>query len=257
MYAENSFRPGDWNRFRPTIFKISFIISMLACWIVINANFKVGEIVVFEPEFIEETLFTQETPRTKEKKKELPPPKPPKKKIDPPIIVEPDPEPETSFEEVLESRDEEEMTNEVSIDTTSYAVDAPAPKIELKEEIVEEEAPIRIAEQMPIFGNCDPFALDAVELRNCSDLALLTHIQKNLKYPSIARSNGIEGIVVVQFVVDKKGYVKDINVVRDIGGGCGSVSEKIISNLPQWRAGKQNGRPVAVFYTVPIKFELQ
>ena len=90
---------------------------------------------------------------------------------------------------------------------------------------------------------------------------MLQYIYKHLKYPAIARENGVEGMAVLQFVVSESGAVTDIQVKRDPGAGCGDAAQKVVqgmNNLPQkWTPGKQRGRPVKVLYTLPVKFKLR
>jgi len=81
-------------------------------------------------------------------------------------------------------------------------------------------------------------------------------IARNIVYPQVALESGIEGVVVVQFVVDSKGIIRNPVVVRDIGGGCGEEALKVIRKMPTWKPGEQNGRPVSVRYTLPVRFRL-
>lgn len=81
-------------------------------------------------------------------------------------------------------------------------------------------------------------------------------IAKNIVYPSVALETGIEGVVVVQFVVDTKGRIKDPVVVRDIGGGCGQAAIDVVRKMPIWTPGEQNGRAVSVRYTLPVRFRM-
>jgi len=82
-------------------------------------------------------------------------------------------------------------------------------------------------------------------------------LQKNLRYPPIARENGIQGRVIVNFVVEKDGSLTDIKVIRGIGGGCDQEAIRVIKSSPKWNPGVQNGRNVRVNYTIPIFFQLQ
>ena len=82
-------------------------------------------------------------------------------------------------------------------------------------------------------------------------------LQKNLRYPPIARENNIQGRVIVNFVVEKDGSLTDIKVVRGIGGGCDEEAMRVIKSSPKWNPGVQNGRNVRVNYTIPIFFQLQ
>ena len=80
---------------------------------------------------------------------------------------------------------------------------------------------------------------------------------KNLRYPPVARENGIQGRVYCTFVVEKDGSLTDIKVTRGIGGGCDEEAVRVLKSSPKWNPGVQNGRNVRVSYTVPIFFQLQ
>jgi len=82
------------------------------------------------------------------------------------------------------------------------------------------------------------------------------YLQKNLKYPPMARENNITGRVIMSFVVEKNGKLTDIKVLRGIGGGCDEEAKRVLANAPAWKPGIQNGRPVRVAYTMPIFFQL-
>jgi periplasmic protein TonB len=98
-------------------------------------------------------------------------------------------------------------------------------------------------EQMPQFGS--------------GERELLEYLAKNIKYPTIARENAIQGTVVIQFVVDKDGSVTEPTVVREVGGGCDEEALRVIKTMPRWIPGKQQGKPVKVRYTLPVKFKLE
>jgi periplasmic protein TonB len=98
-------------------------------------------------------------------------------------------------------------------------------------------------EQMPQFGS--------------GERELLEYLAKNIKYPTIARENAIQGTVVIQFVVDKDGSVTEPTVVREVGGGCDEEAIRVIKTMPRWIPGKQQGKPVKVRYTLPVKFKLE
>ena len=108
---------------------------------------------------------------------------------------------------------------------------------------VEEEKPYEMVEQMPTFpGGAE---------------ALLQYIAKNLKYPTIAQENGVQGRVICQFVVGRDGSVQNVRVVRSLDPSCDKEAVRVIQSLPKWIPGKQNGKAVPVYYTVPIMFKLQ
>lgn len=82
-------------------------------------------------------------------------------------------------------------------------------------------------------------------------------LQKNLRYPEAAKDNNITGRVVVKFVVDEQGSISDVKVVKGIGGGCDEEAVRVIKKVPSWKPGKQNGKPVKVWFTQTINFQLQ
>jgi periplasmic protein TonB len=86
--------------------------------------------------------------------------------------------------------------------------------------------------------------------------AMYQFLSNNMKYPSVARENNIEGTVYVGFVVGKDGTIRDVKVKRGIAGGCNEEAIRVVELMPKWNPGKQNGRPVSVAYTIPIKFKL-
>jgi protein TonB len=87
--------------------------------------------------------------------------------------------------------------------------------------------------------------------------ALLAFIQKNLHYPAIAREEGIEGKVVISFIVNAVGEIEGAKVVRNIGSGCDKEALRVVNAMPKWKPGRQNGHNVKVYYTLPITFKLQ
>lgn len=89
------------------------------------------------------------------------------------------------------------------------------------------------------------------------EAALMRHISKKMRYPRQAITEQIEGIVVVSFVVNRNGKVTDATVLKGLGYGTDEEALRVIQSLPDWSPGKQNGKPVAVRYTLPIRFNLQ
>lgn len=79
-------------------------------------------------------------------------------------------------------------------------------------------------------------------------------IVKNLKYPEVAKVLGLSGTVDVSFVVERDGSVTDVKPVKCLGAGCESEAARVISLMPKWTPGIQNGKMVRVMYTVPINF---
>ncbi|PSR53479.1 hypothetical protein AHMF7605_08045 [Adhaeribacter arboris] len=81
-------------------------------------------------------------------------------------------------------------------------------------------------------------------------------IRQNLRYPHEASRLGLEGLVVVTFVVDKAGQISDIKVIKDVGGGTAEEAIRVIRSMKPWQPGRQNGQPVSVRFTLPLRFSL-
>ena len=113
-------------------------------------------------------------------------------------------------------------------------------------------------DEMPRFPGCED--LDVQEREQCSQKKLLTFIYKNIKYPAEARKNGIQGMVVVKFVVGKEGKLKNLEVVREIGGGCGEAAMQVVEMMNEedirWIPGKKDGKAVDVEFNLPVRFKL-
>jgi TonB family protein len=103
--------------------------------------------------------------------------------------------------------------------------------------------PFRIVEQMPEFPG--------------GTKSLYDFIYKNIEYPAMARENNIEGTVHIQFVVNIDGSVSDITVLRGPGEGLNNEAIRVVGMLPKWKPGKQRGKAVPVYFTLPIKFKLE
>lgn len=87
--------------------------------------------------------------------------------------------------------------------------------------------------------------------------ALFGFLGKNVIYPEMAFNSGIQGVVYVEFIVEKDGRITNVKVLRGIGGGCDEEAVRVIKSMPNWSAGRQQGHPVRVKYQAPIRFVLK
>jgi TonB family protein len=90
--------------------------------------------------------------------------------------------------------------------------------------------------------------------------AMMAFIQKNLEYPEYARNNNLQGIVYATFIIDKKGKITDIKILRSMTPpciACDSEVIRVIKKMPKWKPGMQQEKPVKVKFTLPVKFALQ
>lgn len=100
-----------------------------------------------------------------------------------------------------------------------------------------------VVEQMPTFPG--------------GEAALMKYIGDHLKYPSIALEQGIEGLVVLRFVVTGSGQVGEVNVIRSLDSYCDREAVRVIKSLPKFIPGKQQGKPVSVWYNCPVRFKIE
>lgn len=88
------------------------------------------------------------------------------------------------------------------------------------------------------------------------EAAFTKFLQKNIRYPQIAKETGIQGRAYLQFIVERDGSLTDIRIVRNPGGGTGEEAERVLKLSPHWKPGRQNGINVRVQYTIPVNFTL-
>ena len=86
--------------------------------------------------------------------------------------------------------------------------------------------------------------------------AMMRFIGENVRYPQEAIDNGIQGRVLVSFVVEKDGSVSDVKVLKGIGSGCDEEAIRVVEAMPKWEPGKDKGKTVRVKYDLPISFKL-
>ncbi|WP_440999674.1 energy transducer TonB [Fodinibius sp. SL11] len=165
----------------------------------------------------QEVVEMEEVTQTKQEEKPPPPPRP-----QVPVEVPND--------EIVEDQ-------EINIDA-DINMDEPLPEPEEPAEEEEEEDFFVAVENMP-------------ELKGG-----LGELQKQINYPDMARKAGIEGRVIIQFIVNEQGRVENPRVIRGIGGGCDKEALRVVKQA-EFEPGRQRGNPVRVQYSLPITFKLQ
>ena len=177
-----------------------------------------------------EAESVEEIPITRPPEMELPPPPPPQQTVAEILdVVEDDVKVEDTFSD--SETDENDSFEQQEI----VQVDQP-------EEQEEESTPFVIVEDMPEFKG--------------GDKALLKYIAEHVVYPEMAKENDIQGTVYVGFVVNEKGKVTNVSVLRGVDPLLDKEAIKVIQGLPDWKPGKQSGKNVKVRMQVPIKFQL-
>jgi len=114
----------------------------------------------------------------------------------------------------------------------------------------------KMVEEMPRFPGCEEMT-DAAEREKCAQTKMLEFVYKNIKYPAMARENGVQGISAVKFIVEKDGSISDAETAKAIGSGCDEEVLKVVYMMPNWIPGKQGGREVRTQFVLPVKFKLE
>ena len=201
--------------------EIGFVLSLLIFISASKLNIRPsdkGEQIVIDRQ---EEVFVEEIVQTKQELKAPPPPRP--------VIPVEVPNDEIIEDEIID------LDAELDLDVAIMELPPPPPRM-IEEE--EEEEIFVVVEQMPeLIGG-------------------LAAVQKHITYPEMALKAGIEGRVVVQFLIDKDGNVQDPIVVRGIGGGCDEEALKAVQKV-KFIPGRQRGKPVVVRYSMPVTFKLQ
>ena len=113
----------------------------------------------------------------------------------------------------------------------------PAPKPEVATKVFD------VVEEMPSFPG--------------GQAALMSYLNSNVKYPVVAQENGVQGRVIISFVVERDGSISDVKVARSVDPSLDREAQRVVKSMPRWTPGKQNGQTVRVKYTVPVVFRLQ
>lgn len=158
----------------------------------------------------------------------------------------PPPPAPTIIEQLVVVDNETEVNTLVNVDSEDFnnkGVEVGyVPIIEDEPEIVEDVI-FDVVEEMPSFRE--------------GQAALMQYLAKNMKYPLIPQEQGIQGKVIIQFVVDKDGSIADPVVVRSVDPYLDKEALRVVSGMPKWNPGKQRNKPVRVKFTVPVTFRLQ
>lgn len=185
-----------------------------------------------------------DTPKEDEILREVPPPPEPLRntiKFTLPAI-KPD---ELVAEEQLMTQ-KELLDQKVAISNTAFdkgTDDISAPPANADNAKVENaDVPLEKVDQMPQFPG--------------GEREMLRFIKNNLRYPLSAQDNGVQGTVIINFVVDREGKIINVKIVKGIGYGCDEESLRVIQKMPPWNPGKQRGQAVLVSFTMPIRFVL-
>ena len=141
----------------------------------------------------------------------------------------------TKDEEGVKDRNIEAVRSDIAVATPPPP--PPAPKPEVSNKVFD------VVEEMPSFPG--------------GQGALMSFLNSNIKYPVVAQENGVQGRVIVGFVVERDGSITDVKIMRSVDPSLDREAQRVVKSMPKWKPGKQNGSAVRVKYTVPVVFRLQ
>lgn len=182
------------------------------------------------------------------KQESAPPPPPLKSTIQfvPPVIAKD----EEVVDDNMKTQDELQSTNlqisvaDVKGDDEEHGIDiAELDKHKVIVEEVVDDTPFEVVEQAPSF----PGGLSELN----------KFLRDNIRYPVIAQENGIQGRVIIKFVVSRTGEISDIQVVRGVDPSLDREAVRVVQSMPKWIPGRQRGQAVPVYFTLPVVFRLQ
>ena len=140
----------------------------------------------------------------------------------------------TENKEGVKDRTVEAVRSEIAV---AAPPPPPAPKPEVATKVFD------VVEEMPSFPG--------------GNGALMSYLNGNTKYPVVAQENGVQGKVIISFVVERDGSISDVRVARSVDPSLDREAQRVVKSMPRWTPGKQNGQTVRVKYTVPVVFRLQ
>jgi len=169
-----------------------------------------------------------------------PPPPPPQDVVQqsryvPPVVVD-----SVKPEEAVELMTVDQAQVEVQ---DLEVVEEVAVVAEEVQEDVDAAEPFVVVEEMPMFPGGEP--------------ALLAFISEHTQYPEVAKENNIQGKVIVRFCVTSKGGVDKVEILKSVDPELDKEAIRVVKTLPAFKPGKQGGKPVPVWFMVPINFTLK
>ncbi len=210
------------------------LIGLVAVLCLVYAGFelfasepKAASFVAPEDDFIEVTdddvIATDQTP----------PPPPPAPQTQTEVIIN-----------IVDNATDVDMDFDFSVEMDENEVidELPDLEVEVLQDEPEEVAPVRFTEEMPEY----PGGMDALNL----------FLKNEIQYPQMARDNNIQGIVLIEFVVEKDGRVTNAKVINSLFPDCDKEAIRGVLAMPKWKPGKNNGKAVRCYYRLPVRFTM-
>ncbi len=233
-------------RFSSIFFEIGLIIALLISYLILEI--KSSPLSNYDTSTNSSSIFIDEVviPNT-ERQNKLTAPKPPPSPVNQIMVV----------------ANDTQLEHELEIETTeideNYKVD-PA-QFQTKEIIAEEEEEdevynFQVVETQAVYPGCEKYKTKQQKYL-CFQKNIMKHVKKNFCYPEIAKEMGIQGRVIVQFVIGKDGQISKVSILRGIDKNLDNEAMRIVKELPKMQPAKQRGKAVPVSFMLPITFKLQ
>jgi TonB family protein len=116
------------------------------------------------------------------------------------------------------------------------------------------DSSLNVVDIPPLFEGCNDPLVSTAQRQACSAPKIQAFIRANITYPDSAKVHQAEGIVVVRFTVDETGVISQLELIRDIGHGCGQEAMRVVRMMPAFTPALRNGIPTATKMTLPIRF---
>jgi len=159
---------------------------------------------------------------------------------------------------ILTYFDSGEKTRQISYDSTGAVVtDFRINDGEIVEALVG-EIPGPDDYRLPLFSGCESLQSEGYEaMKKCADKKMLEFIYSSIRYPARARENGVQGMAIARFVVEESGKIQDVDILRGLNQDIAQEVRRVVSSMPKWIPGKQDGKVVRVQFNLPVKFKLE
>lgn len=220
-------KKADLERKRAMFFQIGLIVTLGVIFVAFE--WSTTKVDVGDQFWVEEEVFEEEAPPITRQEELVPPPPPP-----PPVASD-----------ILQIVD-----NDVELDEELEIIDTES----------DEDVAIDFSDLEPEDDSGDPLPFFVLEHKPefpGGDKALLKFIANNVRYPVICQENGVQGMVSISFVINEQGKVTNVQSVRAPDANLEREAIRVVASMPDWKPGKQRGRPVKVSYSVPVRFILQ
>lgn len=218
---------------KPTWLLIGFV--MVLGFLFVAFEWSKRDVQIDVSQAVQDIAFEEEVIPITEQENLPPPPPPPPAEVPPAV---------TEILNVVDDNEDVGDTQIASTEDTGAKVEIKtfvAPVIK-KEEPKEEEI-FQIVEDMPEFPG--------------GTAELMKYLSKNTVYPTIALENGVQGRVIVEFVINRDGSIVDVKVARGVDPSLDKEAIRVVSTMQKWKPGKQGGKTVRVKYTLPVMFRLK